>query len=165
MPLRRRGRRGDGDTIVSLTLTTKLIRLYHGGTSYGEYNTLWCIRSLRRFRWDVVTTYGSIARVVPVPRGARGVGWALANNRDANIPWWRVVAAQGIYHVAGCHRCNMNCCVTRVYRMVNQRQVDMTMCFCRQRYGTIGHSWCSWSGAYSRRVHAPNHHIAAILPK
>ena len=42
-----------------------------------------------------VTTYGTIARLVPVPRGARGVGWALAICRDAHLPWWRVVAAQG----------------------------------------------------------------------
>lgn len=42
-----------------------------------------------------VTTYGAIARMVRVPRGARGVGWALAICRDEGLPWWRVVAAQG----------------------------------------------------------------------
>lgn len=42
-----------------------------------------------------VTTYGAIARLIPVPRGARGVGWALANCRDKELPWWRVVAAHG----------------------------------------------------------------------
>jgi hypothetical protein len=36
MPFRRRGRRGDGGAMVSLTLTTKLTRLYHGGMGYGE---------------------------------------------------------------------------------------------------------------------------------
>jgi methylated-DNA-protein-cysteine methyltransferase-like protein len=41
-----------------------------------------------------VTTYGAIARAVPVPRGARGVGWALAVC-TAEIPWWRVVAMGG----------------------------------------------------------------------
>lgn len=41
-----------------------------------------------------VTTYGAIAKMVPVPRGARGVGWALAVC-TADIPWWRVVARDG----------------------------------------------------------------------
>jgi methylated-DNA-protein-cysteine methyltransferase-like protein len=42
----------------------------------------------------MVTTYGAIARAVIVPRGARGVGWALAVC-DATLPWWRVVARDG----------------------------------------------------------------------
>ncbi|MBM4412171.1 MAG: cysteine methyltransferase [Chloroflexi bacterium] len=43
-----------------------------------------------------VTTYGVIARVVPVPRGARGVGWALARiPMYMQLPWWRVVSASG----------------------------------------------------------------------
>jgi methylated-DNA-protein-cysteine methyltransferase related protein len=43
-----------------------------------------------------VTTYGAIARVISVPRGARGVGWALAQTPvHASIPWWRVVSATG----------------------------------------------------------------------
>lgn len=43
-----------------------------------------------------VTTYGSIARVIPVPRGARGVGWALAQTpKTLAVPWWRVVSASG----------------------------------------------------------------------
>ncbi len=41
-----------------------------------------------------VSTYGSIARAIPVPRGARGVGWAMAHCPQ-NIPWWRVVSASG----------------------------------------------------------------------
>ncbi len=41
-----------------------------------------------------VTTYGAIARVIVVPRGARGVGWAMAHCPQT-IPWWRVVAANG----------------------------------------------------------------------
>ena len=35
------------------------------------------------------------AQLVRVPRGARGVGWALAVSRHHELPWWRVVAAQG----------------------------------------------------------------------
>lgn len=43
-----------------------------------------------------VTTYGAIARVIPVPRGARGVGWALAQAPiEGRLPWWRVVSASG----------------------------------------------------------------------
>ncbi len=45
-----------------------------------------------------VSTYGSIAAMTPVPRGARGVGWALAGlgpERAQIIPWWRVINAAG----------------------------------------------------------------------
>ncbi len=45
-----------------------------------------------------ISTYGRIAALTPVPRGARGVGWALAGLSDADsqrIPWWRVVNAHG----------------------------------------------------------------------
>jgi methylated-DNA-protein-cysteine methyltransferase-like protein len=45
-----------------------------------------------------VASYGQIARLQPVPRGARGVGWALAQLSEQQarlIPWWRVVSAQG----------------------------------------------------------------------
>ncbi len=44
-----------------------------------------------------VTTYGRIAALIPVPNGARGVGWALAGlppERD-EVPWWRVISASG----------------------------------------------------------------------
>ena len=45
-----------------------------------------------------VASYGQIARLEPIPRGARGVGWALAQLSEQQarlIPWWRVVSAQG----------------------------------------------------------------------
>jgi methylated-DNA-protein-cysteine methyltransferase-like protein len=45
-----------------------------------------------------ISTYGRIAQITPVPRGARGVGWALAGLGPANerqVPWWRVVNAAG----------------------------------------------------------------------
>jgi methylated-DNA-protein-cysteine methyltransferase related protein len=45
-----------------------------------------------------VSTYGRIAAITPVPRGARGVGFALAGMSEAEahiIPWWRVVNAHG----------------------------------------------------------------------
>jgi methylated-DNA-protein-cysteine methyltransferase-like protein len=45
-----------------------------------------------------VSTYGRIAAITSIPRGARGVGWALAGlseSQAGTIPWWRVVNAQG----------------------------------------------------------------------
>lgn len=45
-----------------------------------------------------VSTYGRIAQLTPVPRGARGVGWALAGLGPAqarDVPWWRVINAAG----------------------------------------------------------------------
>jgi methylated-DNA-protein-cysteine methyltransferase related protein len=45
-----------------------------------------------------VSTYGRIAALTPVPRGARGVGWALAGldpDRAQVVPWWRVINAAG----------------------------------------------------------------------
>jgi methylated-DNA-protein-cysteine methyltransferase related protein len=41
-----------------------------------------------------VTTYGDIADVAGYPRNARFVGRILATT-DADVPWWRVVAADG----------------------------------------------------------------------
>jgi methylated-DNA-protein-cysteine methyltransferase-like protein len=45
-----------------------------------------------------VSTYGRIAEMSTVPRGARGVGWALAgldSDRAQVVPWWRVINAAG----------------------------------------------------------------------
>ena len=45
-----------------------------------------------------VSTYGRIAQLTAVPRGARGVGWALAGltpERALDVPWWRVINAAG----------------------------------------------------------------------
>ena len=45
-----------------------------------------------------VSTYGRIAQLTPVPRGARGVGWALAGlskQHAREVPWWRVINAAG----------------------------------------------------------------------
>ncbi len=45
-----------------------------------------------------VTTYGDVATVLGSPRVARHVGWALAAlppEREAEVPWHRVVNAQG----------------------------------------------------------------------
>jgi methylated-DNA-protein-cysteine methyltransferase-like protein len=44
-----------------------------------------------------VATYGQVAALVGVPRGARAVGWALSGigRRLAGVPWHRVVGARG----------------------------------------------------------------------
>jgi methylated-DNA-protein-cysteine methyltransferase-like protein len=41
-----------------------------------------------------VVTYGSIARMLGKPRGAREVGWAMRNCPEG-YPWQRVVMADG----------------------------------------------------------------------
>ena len=43
-----------------------------------------------------VATYGQVAAMLGVPRGARAVGWALrALPATARVPWHRVVGAGG----------------------------------------------------------------------
>ena len=41
-----------------------------------------------------VVTYGQVARALGEPHTARTVGWAMRFCPD-DIPWWRVVGAQG----------------------------------------------------------------------
>jgi methylated-DNA-protein-cysteine methyltransferase-like protein len=53
------------------------------------------VRAIPRGR---VATYGQVARLVGVPRGARAVGWALralSPAREKRVPWHRVVGAGG----------------------------------------------------------------------
>lgn len=42
-----------------------------------------------------VTTYGDVAAALGSPRVARHVGWALASLQDDQVPWHRVINAQG----------------------------------------------------------------------
>lgn len=43
-----------------------------------------------------VATYGQVARILDMPRGARTVGWALRALPDgSDVPWQRVVNARG----------------------------------------------------------------------
>ncbi|MGQ9547153.1 MAG: MGMT family protein [Roseiflexus sp.] len=71
----------------------------------GYYDDVYAI--VCRIPLGRVSTYGRIAAMTTVPRGARGVGWALyalgpAQARD--VPWWRVINAAGRisneYHTA-----------------------------------------------------------------
>jgi methylated-DNA-protein-cysteine methyltransferase-like protein len=53
------------------------------------------VRAIPRGR---VATYGQIARLLGVPRGARAVGWALRGlprKHERTVPWHRVVGAGG----------------------------------------------------------------------
>ena len=53
------------------------------------------VRAIPRGR---VATYGQVARLVGVPRGARAVGWALRAldpRRARAVPWHRVVGVGG----------------------------------------------------------------------
>ena len=43
-----------------------------------------------------VASYGQVAEVAGIPRGARQVGWALRQlSRDQDVPWHRVITASG----------------------------------------------------------------------
>jgi methylated-DNA-protein-cysteine methyltransferase-like protein len=48
-----------------------------------------------------VATYGQIARLLGVPRGARTVGWALRGLPEGgDVPWQRVINARGSISLA-----------------------------------------------------------------
>jgi len=49
-----------------------------------------------------VATYGQIARMLEAPHAARTVGWAMASSTDDDVPWQRVVNAQG--RISGARR-------------------------------------------------------------
>jgi methylated-DNA-protein-cysteine methyltransferase-like protein len=52
---------------------------------------------VRRIPRGRVATYGQVAALLGVPRGARAVGWALRGigAREASVPWHRVVGQAG----------------------------------------------------------------------
>jgi methylated-DNA-protein-cysteine methyltransferase-like protein len=53
---------------------------------------------VRRIPRGRVVTYGQVAAMLGVPRGARAVGWALRvlpEDEAARVPWHRVVGAGG----------------------------------------------------------------------
>ncbi|MEJ2207982.1 MAG: MGMT family protein [Anaerolineae bacterium] len=53
-------------------------------------------RVVRRIPAGRVATYGQVARILGMPRGARTVGWALRALPDgSDVPWQRVVNARG----------------------------------------------------------------------
>lgn len=47
---------------------------------------------VRRIPPGRVMSYGGVAQLLNVPRGARAVGWALSALRDGtDVPWYRVI--------------------------------------------------------------------------
>ncbi len=51
-----------------------------------------------------VLSYGRVAQLLGVPNGAREVGWALSGlsaRREPEVPWHRVVNAQGQVSIKG----------------------------------------------------------------
>lgn len=56
-----------------------------------------CVRRIPRGR---VATYGQIARLAGIPRGARQVGYAM-HRAPAGVPWQRVINARGEVSLRG----------------------------------------------------------------
>ena len=58
---------------------------------------------VRRVPTGCVTTYGDVATLLGSPRVARQVGWALAalGPEDDDVPWHRVINAQGRITIKG----------------------------------------------------------------
>jgi len=58
-------------------------------------------RVIRRIPRGRVMTYGDVAIAAGFPGRARRVGYALHGLKDARVPWWRVVNAQGRIAIDG----------------------------------------------------------------
>ena len=65
------------------------------GPDEGFFERVYAV--VRRIPRGRVATYGQVAALVGVTRGARAVGWALGGigRREASVPWHRVVGARG----------------------------------------------------------------------
>jgi methylated-DNA-protein-cysteine methyltransferase-like protein len=65
------------------------------GPDAGFFERVYAV--VRRIPRGRVATYGQVAALVGVERGARAVGWALGGigRREASVPWHRVVGARG----------------------------------------------------------------------
>ncbi len=53
------------------------------------------VRALGALQPGEVVSYGEVARRAGFPRRARGVGNVLAGDGSGELPWWRVVRADG----------------------------------------------------------------------
>ncbi len=58
-----------------------------------EYESYYAI--IRAIPQGQVMTYGDVAAYAGRPRQARRVGYALAACNGRDVPWWRVINAQG----------------------------------------------------------------------
>ncbi|MGQ9584737.1 MAG: MGMT family protein [Anaerolineae bacterium] len=58
------------------------------------FERVWCL--VARIPKGRVATYGQIARMLGMPRGARTVGWAMHSLPEGSgVPWYRVLSAPG----------------------------------------------------------------------
>lgn len=53
------------------------------------------VHAIRALQPGEVISYGEVARRAGFPRRARGVGNVLAARSSDDLPWWRVVRADG----------------------------------------------------------------------
>ncbi len=53
------------------------------------------LNAIRALQPGEVVSYGEVGRRAGYPRRARGVGNVLAGHAGADLPWWRVVLADG----------------------------------------------------------------------
>jgi methylated-DNA-protein-cysteine methyltransferase related protein len=65
------------------------------GPDEGFFERVYAV--VRRIPRGRVATYGQVAALLGVTRGARAVGWALGGigSRKPTVPWHRVVGARG----------------------------------------------------------------------
>ncbi len=64
-----------------------------GAMASAEYESYYAV--IRAIPPGRVMTYGDVAAYAGRPRQARRVGYALAVSNDQDVPWWRVINAQG----------------------------------------------------------------------
>ncbi len=63
-------------------------------TEPDRFTKIW--RTVCDIPYGMVASYGQVARLAGMPRGARIVGYALGKHpKEMNVPWHRVVNAQG----------------------------------------------------------------------
>ena len=58
-----------------------------------EYESYYAV--IRSIPTGRVMTYGDVAAYAGRPRQARRVGYALAASKGCDVPWWRVINAEG----------------------------------------------------------------------
>ena len=59
----------------------------------GEYESYYAV--IRAIPTGRVMSYGDVAAYAGRPRQARRVGYALAAMKGGDVPWWRVINAEG----------------------------------------------------------------------
>lgn len=64
-----------------------------GAMASSEYESYYAV--IRAIPTGRVMSYGDVAAYAGRPRQARRVGYALAVCNDHDVPWWRVINAQG----------------------------------------------------------------------